>query len=72
MMTNSPAVSCTACARTWHSPAMVDGLRMLGTCPRCGGELEFLDQAAADPAARQSAEGEQPLAPHLVLGIPRR
>jgi hypothetical protein len=49
---------------------MAEGLRLLGSCPKCGGELEF---AAAQPA-RQA--GESPKmdvrAPHLVLGVPRR
>ena len=68
--TTAPAVHCVACRYEWHSRVMAEGLRLLGSCPKCGGELEF---AAAQPA-RQT--GESPKmdvrAPHLVLGVPRR
>jgi hypothetical protein len=49
---------------------MADGLRLLGTCPKCDGELVF---AAAPPAhdAPESPKLDQ-RAPHLVLGVPRR
>jgi len=49
---------------------MAEGLRLLGTCPKCDGELAF----AEDEPAREA--GESPKidvrAPHLVLGVPRR
>ncbi len=51
---------------------MVEGLRLVGACPRCGGELEFAagkPEAATQPAA---PEGAGEVEPHLVLGIPRR
>lgn len=70
-----PAVTCTGCDRTWNSAAMAEGLRLLGACPRCGGELEFRDASAADAGAPSSGAGEvggPAVAPHLVLGIPRR
>jgi hypothetical protein len=67
-MSDDFAVRCTGCEFTWNTPAMADGLRILGSCPKCKGELEFRDTAEvtiaalpADPAA----------APHMVLGIPR-
>jgi hypothetical protein len=54
---------------------MADGLRLVGSCPRCGGTLVFAD-AAPDPAPdalTEPAAQEQPaVAPHLVLGVPRR
>ena len=72
MEPNVPAVTCTSCERAWNSAAMAEGLRLLGACPRCGGTLKF----AADehPAAAQRTEraGEAAVAPHLVMGIPRR
>jgi hypothetical protein len=47
---------------------MADGLRILGACPRCGGELAFHGEAGAVPD-----EPEVPdVAPHLVLGRPLR
>ncbi|HEX8122848.1 MAG TPA: hypothetical protein VF549_16465 [Solirubrobacteraceae bacterium] len=64
-----PAVECTACRFAWHSAAMAEGLRLLGSCPRCGAELRF-----ADDAARQGATTAAPSSttePHLALGLPR-
>jgi uncharacterized paraquat-inducible protein A len=73
-MTMSPTlVSCTACDREWHSPTMAEGLRAVGSCPRCGGKLAFADGApeAPEPGAAPAA-GADATAPHLVLGVPRR
>ena len=74
MMSTRPAVSCIACARTWNSASMAEGLRLVGVCPRCGGALEFADAGADAPAVSGTAQAdsEHGLAPHLVLGIPRR
>ena len=67
---SAPAVHCSDCGFAWHSAAMADGLRLLGTCPKCGGELVFADsQPVAEPAAEPVADAR---APHLVLGVPRR
>jgi hypothetical protein len=55
---------------------MAEGLRLLGSCPKCDSDLEFreLDEARfeiPEPAMEPAlAAGET--APHLVLGIPRR
>ncbi len=70
-MPPAPAVSCTSCNFAWNSPAMADGLRLLGSCPKCGGELRFAGETPRGerfdrPVAVGAAE------PHLVLGIPRR
>ncbi len=71
-MVRPPVVRCRACAFEWHSAAMADGLRVLGTCPRCSGELEFLaDEPQGDRFAKP-AETPRETAPHLILGIPRR
>jgi len=68
-----PAVECRDCSRTWNSPSLAEGLRLLGSCPRCGGELSFRDDAEASaPAAAPVPVGGADVAPHLVLGIPRR
>jgi hypothetical protein len=64
------AVRCTGCGFTWNTPAMADGLRVLGACPKCKGELEFRDDAPAPPPA-ELAPADAAAAPHLVLGIPR-
>ena len=48
---------------------MAEGLRLLGSCPKCSGELSFRD----DTRARETRRFEPVTsAPHLVLGIPRR
>jgi hypothetical protein len=65
-----PAVHCLGCAYEWHSEAMAEGLRLLGTCPKCGGELAFA--GPAPPAEAVDAPGLDLRAPHLVLGVPRR
>jgi hypothetical protein len=74
MEPKQPAVTCKSCSRVWNSDSMAEGLRLLGACPRCGGELEF--HAAPDREARTTrpteADVADSLAPHLVLGIPRR
>jgi hypothetical protein len=68
------AVRCRGCGFTWHSAAMADGLRVLGACPKCKGELEFASNP--DAAAPEAAPSPEPAvtadAPHLVLGLPRR
>jgi hypothetical protein len=66
----TPAVQCLGCQYEWHSQVMAEGLRLLGTCPKCGGELAF---AGPEPAAEAvDAPRLDPRAPHLVLGVPRR
>ena len=69
-MERTPAVTCSSCAFAWNSAAMAEGLRLLGSCPKCAGELVFRGGPAA-PAAERPALAA-PAAPHLVLGIPRR
>jgi hypothetical protein len=68
-MSDDFAVRCLGCGFTWHSQAMADGLRVLGACPKCKGELEFRAGTEtlpeAPPTAASAAE------PHMVLGIPR-
>jgi hypothetical protein len=70
-MERTPAVTCSGCAFTWNSAAMAEGLRLLGSCPKCGGELVFNSEAPAAPTVERAARDES-AAPHLVLGIPRR
>ena len=74
-MERTPAVSCSGCGFTWNSDAMAEGLRLLGSCPKCAGALLFRADAAAAPASRRAGAepaSERGVAPHLVLGIPRR
>jgi hypothetical protein len=73
MEPNHPAVTCTSCQRIWNSAAMAEGLRLLGACPRCGGVLTFAaDESGATRAERTERSDATAVAPHLVLGIPRR
>ncbi len=74
-MTPAPAVRCTACHFSWNSATMAEGLRLLGSCLKCGGVLEFRDGDGGtaerfDRGDEQRAAADK--APHLVLGIPRR
>ena len=68
-MPDSPAVRCSDCGFAWNSAAMAEGLRLLGSCPKCGGALEFRGDSPAASLEPAAATGT---APHLVLGIPRR
>jgi hypothetical protein len=77
-MSPAPLVSCSGCGFTWNSATMAEGLRLLGSCPRCDSELEFRE---VDPREDRFVVSERDLepafvaaetAPHLVLGIPRR
>ena len=61
------AARCTACEFEWNSAAMAEGLRLLGSCPRCGGELEF---AAGAPEIVEEPEVRD-VAPARVLGLTR-
>jgi predicted nucleic acid-binding Zn-ribbon protein len=68
-----PAVTCLSCERSWNSASMAEGLRLLGGCPRCGGELKFAaDETGATAQDRVVPRAADGIAPHLVLGIPRR
>jgi hypothetical protein len=69
-MDKAPAVTCSGCGFGWNSAAMAEGLRLLGSCPKCDGELVF-NTAPEPPAAEHTAPAPAE-APHLVLGIPRR
>lgn len=71
-MSDDFAVRCRGCGFTWNTPAMAEGLRVLGACPKCKGELEF--RAAPEepaPASVPDATAVPSAAPHMVLGIPR-
>ena len=74
-MSPTPAVRCSACGFSWNSATMVEGLRLLGSCPKCGDGLEFRDDEAAAVTRFEPAEPAMAMAgtaPHLVLGIPQR
>lgn len=67
-----PAVRCSSCSFAWNSAVMAEGLRLLGSCPKCGGELAFSDDDGSRGAPERRGRHDGRVAPHLVLGIPRR
>jgi hypothetical protein len=70
-MDHSPRVRCSGCSFEWFSATSSHGLRIVGSCPRCGGALEFLvsERQDADDADRRDRElGD--VAPSSVLGTP--
>ena len=76
-MSPAPLVRCSECGFAWNSVAMAEGLRLLGSCPKCDGDLEFREADLRDDRFDARASAPTPVlagatAPHLVLGIPRR
>jgi hypothetical protein len=51
---------------------MADGLRVVGRCPRCSGGLAFHDDPEQTSADAAKGGAGRDVAPHLVLGAPRR
>lgn len=75
LMSDDFAARCRSCGATWNSATMADGLRVLGACPKCRGQLEFGARAQATPPTGRGSVAARPAdatAPHLVLGIPRQ
>ena len=71
-MTLVPLVSCRGCGFAWNSAVMADGLRLLGACPKCHGELAFRPEGEPRAHRFESESDARATAPHMVLGIPRR
>lgn len=75
VMSDHFAVRCTGCEFRWNTPAMAEGLRVLGACPKCKGELEFRDgpdgSGPVTPTVADARDADVSSAPHMVLGIPR-
>ena len=64
-----PRVQCEHCSFAWYGASAADGLRVVGTCPHCGGALTFLEPEAPTPsfAVAERLAGVMPAA---VLGPP--
>ena len=64
-----PRVTCAGCCSAWYGAAAADGLRIVGSCPKCGGHLEFL---AAHTTAADFEVNERlaSVSPAAVLGLP--
>ena len=77
-MSPAPLVRCSGCGFSWNSATMAEGLRLLGSCPKCDSALEFRevdpseDRFVVRHTVRNPALEDADTAPHLVLGIPRR
>lgn len=73
-MFRSPRVRCSECAFEWFGSTSAHGLRIVGSCPRCGGVLDFL--VPVDAEAPLSGDRWRPDAddrpPATVLGTPLR
>ena len=78
-MSRSPRVRCDGCAFEWFGPTSAHGLRIVGTCPRCGGVLDFLVPVEDEPSPALTvsrsplpAVAEDLRTPAMVLGTPLR
>jgi hypothetical protein len=64
-----PAVRCLACGFAWNSPALAHGLKAIGSCPKCSGDLHFL--VDVEEPSRAGDDRADTLEPHMALGVPR-
>jgi hypothetical protein len=62
-------VWCEGCGFAWFGVISAHGLSVLGSCPRCGGQLHFRDAAARAPEATAEAV-PRTAEPWQVLGNP--
>ena len=63
-----PAARCEGCGFAWYGETAIDGLRALGHCIRCGGQVAFRDR----PPPPTHMDPVQPgMGPHQVMGAPR-
>jgi len=68
-MRSNPRVRCRDCDFAWYGATAAHGLRLVGSCTRCDGELDFLAQDEVPPAAPVT-ERLAGLSPAAVLGTP--
>jgi transcription initiation factor IIE alpha subunit len=71
-MRPAPRVRCGSCHHAWYGPTTAHGLRLLGECPRCGGELEFLTPEEPAEARMEMTDELRAASPATILGLPRR
>jgi hypothetical protein len=71
-MSRTPLVRCGGCAFEWFGATSAHGLRIVGTCPRCGGALDFLAPIADDQVDEPLPGADDTRSPALVLGTPLR
>jgi hypothetical protein len=68
-MRSNPRVRCRDCDFAWYGATAAHGLRVVGSCTRCDGDLDFLTQDEV-PAAAPVTERLAGLSPAAVLGTP--
>ena len=68
-MSSTPRVRCRDCDFAWYGATAAHGLRVVGACTRCDGELDFLAQEE-EPAAAPVTERLAGMSPAAVLGAP--
>jgi hypothetical protein len=64
-----PRVQCDDCCFQWYGASSADGLRVIGTCPRCSGHLRFLAEDAPASTFDVTVRLNR-VAPAAVLGLP--
>ena len=69
-MRSTPRVRCQDCEFAWYGATAAHGLRLVGSCPRCSGELDFLVAEEAPVGAPAASERLAGLSPAAVLGTP--
>ena len=69
-MRSSPRVRCADCEFAWYGATAADGLRVVGACTRCGGHLEFRDEAEPAPETDTAGDRLAGVSPAAVLGLP--
>jgi hypothetical protein len=67
-MRSDPRVRCRDCEFAWYGATAAHGLRLVGSCPRCSGELEFL--VVDDEPVAAASEHLTGVSPAAVLGTP--
>jgi hypothetical protein len=68
-MPSAPRVRCRDCDFAWYGATAAHGLRVMGGCTRCGGELDFFtddEPTTALPVTERLAG----VSPAAVLGLP--
>jgi hypothetical protein len=68
-MRPAPRVQCDDCRFAWYGASASDGLRVVGTCPKCGGGLSFL-ATDAPTSAFAISDRLAAVSPAAVLGLP--
>jgi hypothetical protein len=69
-MRSNPRVRCHDCDFAWYGATAAHGLRVMGSCPRCAGDLDFLTQDDSPAAPSPVPERLAGVSPAAVLGTP--